>query len=375
MPSLTLWERISFFPRLLPLPAVLVHTAFKSFFHKGYRNRKLYRVIFDAASRYVTGIASVRQLQWVNGPTLTTYEVWAKAHKVTPVVEVLRAGEGKTFNLYWIGEKSAEHVLICIHGGGFMLPISDFMFTFWLLVQQGVKTKSGGKTLAIAVVDYSLHPVTFPNQLTELIYAINHCLSDGPSRKPANIHLAGDSCGANVILQLVSHSFHPVPGVPVSPIPFETQKTPLRSALLISPWTSLNEQTPSQMTNNADALDAKTLRRWGSMYVSGIPHNFLTPEFDYTPYIKVHHAPKDWLIGMERIVERVYITTGTAECLLDDALLLHERLAGPGMQGVEVKMDIQDYGVHDDPIFDIGAGSKQLNAVGERIIDWLAEGL
>ncbi|KAK1224254.1 hypothetical protein PQX77_012848 [Marasmius sp. AFHP31] len=304
------------------------------------------------------------------------YEAWAKAHKVTPVVEILRGGEGKAFNLYWIGEKSAEHVLIYIYGGGFMLPISDFMFTFCSLVQQGVKTKSGGKTLAVAVLEYSLHPVTFPNQLTELIHTINHCSSGGPGGKPAAIHLAGDSCGANVILQLVSHSFHPVPGVPVSPIPFETQNpTPLRSALLISPWTSLDEQTPSQMTNNFDALDAKILRRWGSMYVSAIPRNFSAPDFEYTPYIKIHHAPKDWLIGMERLVERVYITTGPAECLLDDALLLHERLAGPGMQGLEVKMDIQDQGVHDDPIFDIGAGSKQLNAVGERIIDWLTEGL
>ena len=35
-----------------------------------------------------------------------------------------------------------------------MLPISDFMFTFWKLIQQGIETKLAGNSLAIAVLDY-----------------------------------------------------------------------------------------------------------------------------------------------------------------------------------------------------------------------------
>ncbi|KAF9257834.1 alpha/beta-hydrolase [Marasmius fiardii PR-910] len=371
MSSPTIWERISLLPRLLPIPGVLFYNAVASFFYKAYKGRKLYRIIFESAGRYVTRVATVTQLQWVSGSTLRMYEDWAKKRRISPVVERVGVSDGKKVNLYWIGDRSAEQVLIYIHGGGFMLPISDFMFTFWKLVHDGMKNRQGGRSLSIAVLDYSLHPATFPTQLHELIQVINHCLTSGPSRVPLNIHLAGDSCGANIILQFMSHTLHPVAGLPPSPIPFgtETPSSPIHSAMLISPWSSLDEQTPSQTANNTDALAASTLRRWGKMYVSDIA---LNPS-EYVPYVKIHNAPANWLDGMEKLVQRVLITTGTAECLFDDANLLHERLKRNVKAGLEVKMDVEENGVHDDAIFDIGAGSKRLNAVGERMVEWLME--
>ncbi|KAG7091603.1 hypothetical protein E1B28_010622 [Marasmius oreades] len=379
MSSLTIWERVSLFPRFLPLPGVLLYTALASFFSKSYKGRKLYRIIFEAAGRYVTRVATVSQLQWVSGSTLEMYETWAKKRGVSPVVEKVRVSEGEEVNLYWIGDKEAEQVLIYIHGGGFMLPISDFMFTFWDLVHQGMKKRSDCNcNFSIAVLDYSLHPATFPNQLRELIQTINHCLLKNPRETSSNLklHLAGDSCGANIILQLISHTFHPIPGIPPSPLRSFGTGTPrpplIRSVLLISPWTSLDEESPSQTMNTTDALDARTLRRWGAMYVSGIPSG---SGFDYVPYVKIHKAPADWLDGvdMHRVLGRVMITTGTAECLLDDAEVVYELLKRHSGRGLEVRMDVEEGGIHDDPIFDIGAGSRQLNDVGERMVDWLVE--
>uniref|UniRef100_A0A0W0GE63 Putative alpha beta-hydrolase n=1 Tax=Moniliophthora roreri TaxID=221103 RepID=A0A0W0GE63_MONRR len=321
--------------------------------HNAYAKRSLRRILFDAAGRYVTGTASVKQLQWVSPTSLQTYEAWTKKHGKLSVVESI----DENARILWLGSRTAPNVLIYIHGDGFMLRISDLMLTFWDLVQS--RQKWG---LSVAILDYSLYPAPFPTQLTELIHAINHIQSYG-SRDPFRIQLAGDSCGANIILQFMLHVLHPIPGVPPAP-PF-----PVSSAVLISPWISLDERTPSQSTNNADALDAATLRRWGEMHLGTLRP--LSKSFDPEPYLKIQHAPLIWLQGVkDKAVKRILITTGTTECLEDDAMEVYNRLKSH-YSDEEIQLDVREGGVHDDPIFDIGAGSMTLNDVGEKIADWI----
>lgn len=67
--------------------------------------------------------------------------------------------------------------------------------------------------------------------------AVDHVLASGV--QPSNLHLLA---GANLILQPISHTLHPLVSIPTSPL---TGKGAIGSASLISPWTTLSGNTGS----------------------------------------------------------------------------------------------------------------------------------
>ncbi|KAG7085579.1 hypothetical protein E1B28_003134 [Marasmius oreades] len=359
-PSLTLGEKLSIIPKLLiPLPAILVYTVLISPFSTALKRKKLYRLVFETALRTL-GRASVHQLQWLNGTTLGSYRAWAKQFKVETLIEdVPKSGK----KLMWIGNKDAEKVVFYVHGGGFMLPVANFAFTFWLFVQREY-AKRTGKEISICVMEYSLYPQTFPTQLTETVHAFSHLLSNTKAT-PSNIHIAGDSAGGNILLQLISHTLHPVAGVPPSPL----TTVCVRGTLLISPWVTLNEETRSYTQNDAsDTLQSSTLISWGNHYLEGVKDSQL-------PYVKHLLTGERWFDGIDKVTERIFVTVGGAECMLDECSEIHQRLCGTMVDGKPVlKLDIEEGGVHEDMIMECGAGGKKLTSVGEKIVEWLREG-
>ncbi|KAL0564474.1 hypothetical protein V5O48_017576, partial [Marasmius crinis-equi] len=316
------------------------------------KKKRFYRLLFETSLRFLGRKGSVRQLQWNSPSNPEVYQKWAKQYKVSPVVEeVPQTGK----RVVWIGNKNAEKVVFYVHvpnftesipGGGFMLPISDFMLTFWLFVQP-------------------IYPQTFPTQLKEIVHAFSHVLSTSHA-KPSNIHLAGDSAGANLVLQFLSHTLHPVPSpdVPKSPL-----VQPVRGVLLVSPWLSLNEQTSTHIRNDAsDCLTSATLINWGSHYLEGVKDSQL-------PYIKVLAAGDRWFDGIGKLTDRVLITAGDAECLLEDSIRIHSRFKDLVAEGrPELELDVEAGGVHEDMMMELGAGGKKLTAAGERIVAWLQAG-
>ncbi|KAL0564471.1 hypothetical protein V5O48_017573 [Marasmius crinis-equi] len=330
--------------------------------------KHVYRLIFESFTRFLLDHTTDEQIQQINGPTIQVYNDWASQNGIQPVVEDVPGSDKK---VVWIGNKNAERVVVYAHGGGYVIPMADWMLSFWLQVQRQFGEQTGGKEIAIAAIDYSVAPKGFPTQLTELTFALTHIL-DSMHASASKIYLAGDSAGGNLILQFLSHTLHPLPleGVPPSPLGTTPDSEPLGGVLLISPWTSLNESTPSQTHNDeTDWVSQDVLARWGKNYLSGLDEKYLS-------YVKpLKYADDKWFDGVDKIAKRILVTTGDAEKLMDDAVGIHDRLSREGVEGrPEVKLFIQAEGVHDDALVEFGAGGTSLTHGGMVMVEWLKAG-
>ncbi|ESK89319.1 alpha beta hydrolase fold protein [Moniliophthora roreri MCA 2997] len=359
MKPATTWDRLTLLPKFVPLPVILTYTALASPFAKAYKKKKFYRLINERAMRYVAGNLTVPQLQWISGPSHKVFKTWAKSFKVEPTIEETPEG----VKLMWLGKQDAEKVLFICHGGGFMIPVSDYMLTFWFYVQRELQSKD--HNVSVVLVEYSVYPNPFPTQLTEFIHGLSHVLK---RVKPANLHLAGDSAGGDLILQLFSHTLHPVPNADIPPSPLDPTN-PIRGAVLISPWTSMGDRTDSHVRNNeTDLLSSATIVHWGKLYLENASESHLQ-------YFKLNQAPERWFEGIDRFVDRVWLFVGGAENLQDDGEGVHERLEKVAVGGrPEITYELQADGVHEDPLIEISAGSKKLNEVGTKLTDWFVKG-
>ncbi|KAL0563172.1 hypothetical protein V5O48_018903 [Marasmius crinis-equi] len=369
MHSVGLLEKVALIPKILALPIVLFYTALISRFSTALRKKRFNRLLFEASIRYLVGTTTPGQIQWAVGPTVDVYKKWARKRRLEPVLEDVPDSGRK---LMWIGSKEAEKVVFYVHGGGFIIPVSDFMFTFWRYVQREYVKQTGKDDFAIVCMEYSLHPHPFPTQLREMIHALSHVLSTSRA-SPSTIHLAGDSAGANLVLQFISHALHPLPSTDAPPSPLIVLNQRVRGTLLISPWLSLDDTTPTHTQNDVgDCLSAHTMTRGGVFYLDGLDSSRI-------PYVKVLSkvAGERWFEGVEKVTERVFVTVGGAECLLGDGVQVYERIkeATKGKEGVfEVKVDVEEDAVHEDMMVEFGAGGKKLTTAGHKIVEWLIEG-
>ena len=118
-----------------------------------------------------------------------------------------------------------------------------------------------------------LPAANLPTQLTQIVFAVKHLLSTGLA--PHDIQLAGDSAGATIILQLISHILHPVPDVPTL-----SNGSPFGNVLLISPWVCLSPKAEGFIVNNSkqDLLSTQVWMHLGSFILENTPelsHLFL----------------------------------------------------------------------------------------------------
>lgn len=227
----------------------------------------------------------------------------------------------------------------------------------------------------------ALIPETFPTQLSELTNGLAHLLSSG--LKQENIILLGDSAGGNLITQFMVHTLHPFDGVAKSPLTRVPKLKESSSAetvedsrllggvCLLSPWLSLDASIPSyNEKDDYDVISRQSLLTWGSAYLQQVPASHL-------PWVKpVICAPvseSSWLAGLDEYVERVLITAGGKENLLDDSRGLYNMLK----DSPSVDLDVQEDGIHCDPILDVVAPQKaggMLSDATMRIVKWLGEG-
>ena len=136
----------------------------------------------------------------------------------------------------------------------------------------------------------------------------------------------------------------------------------------MSAWTSLGSPTPSYARNDKyDWVSAASFNYWGSHYVDGVSESQLS-------YINPSSATS--LKGIEKITSRVLITAGSHECLLDDSLAIHsmiEELKIPQSK-LDVTLDIEEGGVHEDVILDIDTPQKpggRLSDATLRDLEWV----
>ncbi|KIK60326.1 hypothetical protein GYMLUDRAFT_97084 [Collybiopsis luxurians FD-317 M1] len=376
--QITLLERISFLSIFFQLPFRALAAAFLSPFLKQWKKKRLNRVRVEAAVKYYVGRASIRQLQWATGTSVDVYRGWAKANRVQPVIEDV----GENAKLLWLTEKRTDRVLFYVHGGAYMLTATDTMLAFCPRVHQELLKRDNSKDFGIVALAYSLHPAKFPTQLDEISQALTYLLSSGV--KPENLILIGDSAGANVIVQLLVHTLHPFEGVTPSPLQrvtrgllYPSEVTPpkrLGGVCLLSPWQSIDTPTPSYERNEVyDVLPATAVLNWGKVYLEGVPDSHL-------PWIKTIYCEPDlkepWFAGLDEYLERILITAGGKEVLLDDATGLYSALKNLPNSKLDVRLDVEENGVHEDPIFDTSFPQKPRGGLGDatmNIVNWVEE--
>ncbi|XP_006463273.1 hypothetical protein AGABI2DRAFT_186905 [Agaricus bisporus var. bisporus H97] len=324
-------DKIGLFSKLAVLPVVLV---WSYLFKWSGRTRK--RSLRDGLTRFLLTKLNIRQCQHVIGTTKATYNAWCKQVKQEPHIEAI----GEVF-----------------HGGAFLLPPIDTHVKFWARV--GAKLGERGINVSLAMLEYTLVPAAaFPTQLKQAVAAINHLTSLGV--KPQDIQLAGDSAGANLILQVLSHLLHPLE---YKNVPALSLAAPLKGAYLMSPWVDLSDIHGTFKSGDpTDILTTGTLRYWGTEILRPVPK-------EYLGYVEANSAGDDWWKGVDALVDRVLITAGREECLKDEIIRFNAVFEN---FHAHVKMEEHD-GVHDDPLFAVELGESGEGAP-DMIIDWFRAG-
>jgi acetyl esterase/lipase len=195
--------------------------------------------------------------------------------------------------------------------------------------------------------------------LKQGILAILHLTKMGV--KPENIQILGDSAGATLIHETLSHFLHPVSGVPELSL-----SAPLSGVYMMSPWVRLVDKDRQYLFSNdnkGDMLTSNQINYWGSEVFRDAPKEAL-------PYLEPNSAPPKWLDGVDRCVKRVLISAGEAECLRDEIIKYQDSFQE---HHKDVTFALQANGIHDDPYWDFTTHEKDLGELTPQILDWLDE--
>ncbi|KAK0457465.1 Alpha/Beta hydrolase protein [Desarmillaria tabescens] len=328
-------------------------------FSPNLRKKTLKLAISHAQTRFATDNFSVAELQFIAGLSVNIYKKWAQKNKLPVDIEDLPE-EGA--RLLWIGPKRTDKVIFYCHGGGFVLPFWDSFLTFWRHAQ--VELESKNIHIGIAVMSYNLIPPgKFPSQLREAKSGLEHLFKSGV--KPENILVAGDSAGGNLVLQIFSHILHPLASVERINLPSATPSR-FRGAFISSPWLSPSGDIGMgpACNNETDILSANTIRAWGTIPLEGVP------EADMV-YIEPSKAPKTWFSGIEKVTERILLTSGGAECVTDSHVLFYEEHMKE--QHPDVKFVVQKDGVHDSALFKLALEKRPVQELAGVIVDWVGD--
>ncbi|KAJ7153515.1 Alpha/Beta hydrolase protein [Mycena crocata] len=347
-------ETLGMLATLIPLPMVVLWRVITAVMHAPFnRERSVKRIAGDSAMRYFLGHLSAIQLQKALGTTLNMYEQWTEKNKLPRTVDEL----GEDARLMWIGPKRLERVVLFSHGGGFFLPASDFSLSFWRYVQ--LELEKQNIEVGFALFSYSLAPtVTFPTPLNQARIALEFLLAAGV--KPHNLQLVSDSAGANLVVQLLSQMLHPCDGVPEIHLPAS-----IRGVYLISPWTGLTHPSKSHTENDGlDVLNKKSCAKFARAILAGVPETNRV-------FVDAGLAPEWWFKGVDRVVDRVLITAGSAEILRDDIVSFAEAFK---KHHVNAQLVVQKGGLHEDMFLDFLVNEKRVGTLTPLTVEWLAAG-
>ncbi|ETN37761.1 uncharacterized protein HMPREF1541_07384 [Cyphellophora europaea CBS 101466] len=256
--------------------------------------------ITHAFLRKFTVRLNSRQIHYLAPPLRTLYKQYCAAHASTPNIVTLKSG----IDAFWVGSPDAKQVIIYFHGGGFSLDGGAEHLNYW---GQDIGKHLNDKTpnaVSFLFLAYTLVPyATYPTQIREAVEALEY-LTGNLKRSPSTISLAGDSAGGNMCLAVLSHLLHPHPDLPLLKL-----DSPLKSLILVAPWTSFRTDFPSAKTNaHRDIVSVEISRRWSTAYLAGAAS---------TPYAEALDVDGDWWKGADTRVDQILCVVGSDELLLD----------------------------------------------------------
>ncbi|KAF5356596.1 hypothetical protein D9758_008236 [Tetrapyrgos nigripes] len=319
------------------------------------KTKSVKRILGEAASRLLIQKLSVPELQVVLGSqsTLMCYESFCKNEKLPISAEEI---EGVDARILWVREKSTDRVIYYMHGGRFSLPLNDFHLAFLKYVQDELATK--GFPVGIAVLNYTLLPSSpFPTVLRQAVAGIQFLLS--PGLQPQKLYLTGDSAGGNLICQIFSHLLHPLPNVPTLDLTGR-----IRGAYLMSPWISVSGEEGNQSVHDkADLVSSETLLDFADSVLKDVPQEQIY-------YLEALKGSGTWFDGLDKVVQKVIITVGDAECMFEEITAFEKKLGG---HLKDLKLLVLKNGVHIEPLADFYL-KEEPNKATVEVVEWFAEG-
>ncbi|KIY67051.1 alpha/beta-hydrolase [Cylindrobasidium torrendii FP15055 ss-10] len=347
------------------LPAKLATRLLLSPWDKASSQKTWRRVISHYAVHYLTHL-NIAQLQWIFGNSYDVYVKYTGEVGLPMVIDELDLGA----KLMWIGERNHKRVNIFLHGGAFLVHAPAEGYPFWNWMKGQLKDK--GVDTGLAALSYALHPEgDYPLPLRQLVVMLNHLIAQGVP--PEGITMVGESAGSNLILMLLSHMLHPIPGVEPFVLPPGRK---LGGGYLLSPWISVTgTDVPNsfQENNHTDITSADTLIKWGAPVMKAVPQ-------DQIPYMEASHAPDGWFEGSENLINKILITVGEFEPLRDSIVSLYERHFkgrkewAAGADGEErITYCYQPAGNHNDPYYSFfwGPNPKEFSPLTPTVVDWM----
>jgi epsilon-lactone hydrolase len=229
---------------------------------------------------------------------------------------------------------SADRVLLCLHGGGF---IAGSVYTHRKMF--GHLAKAAGARALLVSYRLLAEGGVYPEPAVDVVGAYRWLLDQGIAA--GHIALAGDSAGGwlAVTAQLRARA----QGLPLP-----------AAAVLISPWVDLEVTGESFATNaGRDPFFSREL-------VRGLAHSFLGEAAD--PRDPLGNPLYADLAGLGP----VYIQAGGDETLLDDARRLEDRAR---KAGVDARLDVFPGMLH---TFQMAAGrAPEADDAIRRMADWI----
>ncbi|KAJ6566879.1 Alpha/Beta hydrolase protein [Mycena capillaripes] len=346
----TLGSQLILGVQMFPLPFVILWKVLTTSFASYNKDKTVRRIVGDSILRYVSALTGTPVSR--EKKTLEVYQEWAKKANIATTIDDL----GEDAHLLWIGPKNLQHVLLIFHGGGYIMPVPDFALSFWKYSQEKVKKK--GAEVGFALLHYSLAPeAPFPTQLKQARRALEFLAAAGI--EPSCIHIAGDSAGANLALQVLSHALHPHPDVPELHL-----ASPFGGMYLFSPWVVWQKGSPAWKENegidyvpiNLIPDDAAETLKW-----IGLPDT-------YRAFAEPAKAPNSWFHGADKFIDRILVAAGGAECMRDDIVLLADVLREHHRN---VELVVQHGGLHVDMVLDFFARESKVGSLTTLFIERL----
>ncbi|KAL2068405.1 hypothetical protein VTL71DRAFT_16503 [Oculimacula yallundae] len=362
--DLSVLEKLDMLPAIISTLTSTVLSLFTGVWKaKERRPQNYYRFVALSGLRKFVQRTTARQQHYISPPTDDAYELICKRRGQIPKSEILSDGT----RAHWIGDSNAEKLVLNFHGGGYVLPASEYMVDFMFQVVDVLNKK--GKNVACLFLAYDLAPgAQYPRQLQQASSLINH-LVHTLKISPSNIIITGDSAGANLALSLLSHISHPHPN---PTIPRVELPTPFLGLVLISPWVSFDTTLPSFVENEfKDCVSQPGGKKWSAAFLNcAWPHDGFKDNYN-----EASIAPADWWEGLQ--VKDVCVMCGSEEVLRDGIVEFEKKLRKGVGKDTGVQMTILSGEYHDQPNIDLQLGYKEKDEgqTAKLVKSWIASKL
>jgi len=180
IPELTFAGKLMFIPNIGRVLLAMFTRLITSPFNSRPKAKSLFKDIVYAALRTNLSIITPSQEQWAIKPTESVYLDFTKKAKFQPDTDVLPSG----LKAHWLGTKSAQKIILYLHGGGYVLSASPGHFDWLFELQQEMNKEH---SVSVVLPSYTLAPhAQYPQQMKQGVECLDWLINT-VGKKPSDV--------------------------------------------------------------------------------------------------------------------------------------------------------------------------------------------